>query len=146
MESRDHAGMVAAILTAGYIIKTESEAEDLARTAEIYRDIKKRYEGMAGSVEDEELSLMAAVLTAGQIVNASTEVAGVEAVMDDFTCTRRILLEMEKRYPGFLSEKAELNIIASVLVAGLIINTTDWEEGIMDNMLALRDCKNILKG
>jgi hypothetical protein len=146
MEREKHIGTVAAVLTAGYIIKTESEAEDLQKTMKVFEDIKKRYEGILSGADTDDLNLISAVLAAGQVINASSNVTGVEGVMEDFAAVKKILLQMEERYPGFLKENEDLNFVASIIVAGLIINTTDWEEGIMDNMLAFKECKNILKG
>ncbi|MFQ5800440.1 MAG: hypothetical protein ACE5HH_01805 [Candidatus Hydrothermarchaeales archaeon] len=144
MEGKKHVETVAAILTTGYIIKTEDEAEDLEEAIGVFERFKKLYEEMLDESASEDLDLVTAVLTAGQILNASSKVGSVEGVMEDFAAVKGILLQMEKRYPGFLKEKEDLNFIASIIVAGLIINTTDWEEGIMDNMLVFRECKNAL--
>ena len=143
---------IASILTAGYLINTEMEIEDLDGAVKIYNGVGEEYmkrlkeyserQLKEGSFvnQPEELDMISAILAAGQIVNTTTHSEDVAEMLDIYEEFRELYKNTEDRAPLLLKTKTYLNIAAAILVAGLIVNTSDWEETPQESTVLYTQC------
>jgi len=140
MDFDKQTSMIASILTAGYMVNTQMKIEDLEGAVNIYREVGEAYMKRHRAYSEkqmkegtfieqpEELDVISAVLAAGYIVNTENTEESVEDMLDKFEEFRELYKNAEGRAPLLLRTKTFLNTAAAILVAGLIINTSDWEE------------------
>ncbi len=144
----EHIDLVSAILTAAYIVNTIKSVEDLTESLEIFREFRGRYFDRLrewGDIKENETgNLIAALLTAGYIVNTTSKEETVDETIDILTMFRNGYLKLLKTKPRHMKDREDINLLAGIITAGLIVNTTTWEEIPLESLIIVSECKKEL--
>ncbi len=144
----EHIDLVSAILTSAYVVNTTEDIEDLTESLRIFRVFKMRYSEKLrewGDMKEEETgNLIAALLTAGYIVNTTSKEETVKDTIDLLDMFRRGYFKLLETQPEHMKEREDMNLLAAVITAGLIVNTVKWEEIPLEILIAVSECKKEL--
>jgi len=133
MDKKKIADLTAALLTAGYVVNTKRDIEDIKEAVRLFKSFKKDIaEGGDGSEVIADMDLVSAVLTAGYIVNTDSTIESTEETLQVFHKMRMTVEEIARRTPDTFKGDDELNILSGIIVSGLIVNTRKWEECILE--------------
>ncbi len=147
-EHNEHIDLVSAILTSAYIVNTKKDIEDLTESLKIFREFRGKYFDRLrewGDVKENETgNLIAALLTAGYIVNTMSKEETVNETIDLLDMFRRGYFKLLETKPELMKEREDMNLLAAVITAGLIVNTVKWEEIPLEILIAVSECKKKL--
>jgi hypothetical protein len=147
-EHNEHIDLVSAILTSAYIVNTTKDIEDLTESLKIFREFRGKYFDRLrewGDMKEEKTgNLIAALLTAGYIVNTASKEETVNETIDLLAKFRDGYLKLLKMKPEHMKDREDINLLAGIITAGLIVNTTTWEEIPLENLIIVSECKKEL--
>ena len=147
-ENIEHIDFVSAILTAAYIVNTTKNVEDLTESLNLFREFRGKYFDKLREWGDikggESGNLIAAILTAGYIVNTASKEETLNETINILSMFRQGYLKLLKTKPEHMKEKEDVNLLAAIITAGLIVNTTTWEEIPLESIIIVSECKKEL--
>lgn len=137
--------LIASILTAGYVVNTKRDIEDIKEAVRLFKSFKKDLEmGGEGSEIIADVDLVSAILTAGYIVNTDSTIENTTETLEVFYKMRKTVAEIVARAPASFEGDDGLNILSAILVSGLIVNTPSWEECLLETGVLLKACRDEL--
>ncbi len=135
----------AAIMTAGYTINTTFETEDINESLKIFNRFKREFKGRSEHAADSDLvkdiDLITSILTAAHMVNTRSHVESLTEALKILNEFRNGIIQIVNKVPKTFEERSELNIVAAIIVAGLVVNSIKWEEDMLESGVLLKACK-----